>query len=162
MTFAKLSGSLLARKDTQAAPTLADLVSVPPAATPAPASSPPAADDEASKLLAEHLKALKLPAFLGTYQRLAAQAAAEGLDHSQYLLRLAEAELLERQRRLIERRIKAARFPASKELQSFDFAVVPSLDQSLARQLGECGFIERRENVIVVGNSGTGKTHIAI
>src|ERR1700694_5885758 len=79
-------------------------------------------------LLAHHLKALKLPTFLRESDKLARQCAAEGLDHIRFLLRLAELELIERERRMVERRIKEARFPAVKSLDSFDFAAIPSLN----------------------------------
>jgi hypothetical protein len=77
--------------------------------------------DTPQLLLAHHLKALKLPTFLREYDKLAQQCAAEGVDHTRYLLRLAELELIERERRTVERRIKEARFPAVKSLDSFDF-----------------------------------------
>jgi DNA replication protein DnaC len=113
-------------------------------------------------LLAHHLKALKLPTFLREYDKLARHCAAEGVDHTGYLLRLSELELLERERRLIERRIRQARFPAVKSLDSFDFGVMPSLNKMLVLDLARCAYIERRENVIALGNSGTGKTHVAL
>lgn len=113
-------------------------------------------------LLGHHLKALKLPTFLREYDKLARQCAAEGVDHTGYLLRLSELELLERERRMIERRIRQARFPAVKSLDSFDFGVMPSLNKMLVLELSRCSYIERRENVIALGNSGTGKTHIAL
>jgi DNA replication protein DnaC len=153
MAYAKLSGALLVRKDAP----IAQIVSVPRIA-PAPV---PAAG-EAVTLLAQHLKALKLPTFLGEYDKVARQCAAEGLDHSAYLLRLVELELGERERRMVERRIKEARFPAVKSLDSFDFAAVPRLDKSLVLELARCEYLARRENFIVVGNSGTGKTHLAL
>ena len=65
-------------------------------------------------LLAHHLKTLKLPTFLREYEKLARQCAAEGLDHVRFLARLVELELIDRERRMIERRIKAARFPAAR------------------------------------------------
>jgi DNA replication protein DnaC len=113
-------------------------------------------------LLGHHLKALKLPSFLREYDKLARQCAAEGVDHTGYLLRLAELELLERERRLVERRIRQARFPATKSLDSFDFAAIPALNKLLVLELARCGYIERRENVIALGPSGTGKTHVAL
>jgi DNA replication protein DnaC len=113
-------------------------------------------------LLAHHLKALKLPTFLREYDKLAQQCAAEGVDHPRYLLRLAELELIERERRMIERRIKEARFPTVKSLDSFDFTAIPSLNKILVLELARCEYITRRENIIAVGNSGTGKTHIAL
>lgn len=113
-------------------------------------------------LLAHHLKALKLPTFLREYDKLARQCAAEGVDHTRYLLRLSELELLDRERRLIERRIQAARFSAVKSLDSFDFAAIPVLNKMLVLELARCEYIERRENVIALGPSGTGKTHVAL
>ncbi|HET6467929.1 MAG TPA: IS21-like element helper ATPase IstB, partial [Geminicoccaceae bacterium] len=113
-------------------------------------------------LLGHHLKALKLPTFLREYDKLARQCAAEGVDHTGYLLRLAELELLDRERRLVERRIRQARFPAVKGLESFDFAAIPSLNKLLVLELARCEYIERRENVIALGPSGTGKTHVAL
>ena len=60
------------------------------------------------------------------------------------------------------RRIKAARFPAVKSIDTFDFPAIPSVNRQLVTQLARCEYIERRENVIAIGNSGTGKTHIAL
>ena len=118
--------------------------------------------DTPQLLLAHHLKALKLPTFLREYDKLARQCAAEGVDHSRYLLRLAELELIERERRMVERRIKEARFPAVKSLDSFDFLALPSLNKMLVLELARSDYVERRENIIAVGNSGTGKSHIAL
>ena len=118
--------------------------------------------DTPQLLLAHHLKVLRLPTFLREYDKLAQQCAAEGVDHPRYLLRLAELELIERERRMIERRIKEARFPTVKSLDSFDFTAIPSLNKALVLELARCEYIERRENVIAVGNSGTGKSHIAL
>jgi DNA replication protein DnaC len=113
-------------------------------------------------LLAHHLKALKLPSFLREYDKLARQCAADGVDHVRYLQRLAELELIDRERRMVERRIREARFPAVKSLDSFDFAAIPSLNKTLVLELARGEYIARRENVIAVGNRGTGKTHIAL
>ncbi len=118
--------------------------------------------DTPQLLLAHHLKALKLPTFLREYDKLAQQCAAEGADHPRYLLRLAELELIDRERRMVERRIKEARFPTVKSLDSFDFTAIPSLNKTLVLELARCEYLARRENVIAVGNSGTGKTHIAL
>jgi DNA replication protein DnaC len=79
-----------------------------------------------------------------------------------YLLRLAELELIDRERRMVERRIKAAKFPTVKSLDSFDFAVLPSLNKALVMELARSEYVERRENIIAVGNSGTGKSHIGL
>ena len=113
-------------------------------------------------LLEHHLKELKLPTFLREYRKLATQCAAEGADHPDYLLRLAELELIDRHQRMVQRRIRAARFPATKSLDTFGFLAIPSLNKPLVMQLARCEYIERSENVIAIGNSGTGKTHVAL
>jgi DNA replication protein DnaC len=118
--------------------------------------------DAPELLLAHHLKALKLPTFLREHDKLARQCAAEGVDHVRYLLRLAELELIERERRMVERRIREARFPVVKSLDSFDFLAMPSLNKALVLDLARGSYIEQRENVIALGNSGTGKSHIAL
>ena len=118
--------------------------------------------DTPQVLLAHHLKALKLPTFLREYDKLARQCAADGVDHPRYLLRLAELELIERERRTVERRIKEARFPAVKSLDSFDFTAIPSLNKTLVLELARSEYVSRRENIVAVGNSGTGKSHIAL
>ncbi|MBB6181899.1 IS21-like element helper ATPase IstB [Pseudorhizobium flavum] len=113
-------------------------------------------------LLSHYLKTLKLPTFQREYQKLARLCATEGVDHIEYLFRLAEREMIERDRRKVERRIKAARFPVIKSLDSFDFAAIPKLNKMQVLELARCEWIERRENVIALGPSGTGKTHVAL
>ena len=118
--------------------------------------------NQSTLLLEHHLKELKLPTFLREYRKLAAQCAAEGADHPDYLLRLSEFELIDRHQRMVERRIRAARFSAVKSLDTFDFLAIPSVNKPLVMQLARCEYIERRENVIAIGNSGTGQTHLAL
>ena len=113
-------------------------------------------------LLEHHLKELKLPTFLRDYDKLAGQCAAEGTDHPDYLLRLSELELIDRHHRMVDRRIKSARFPTTKSLDTFDFLSMPSLNKALVMELARCEYIDRNQNVIALGNSGTGKTHIAL
>ena len=113
-------------------------------------------------LLEHHLKELRLPTFLREYRKLAAQCAAEGTDHPDYLLRLSELELIDRHQRMVERRIRAAHFLAVKSLDTFDFLSIPSVNKALVMELARCEYVEHRENVIAVGNSGTGKTHVAL
>jgi DNA replication protein DnaC len=118
--------------------------------------------DTPQVLLGHYLKTLKLPTFLREYPKVARQCATEGAHYERFLLRLCEQELIDRQRRRVERRIKQARFPTVKSLDSFDFTVLPSLNKKRVIELARCEYIERRENVIALGNSGTGKTHIAM
>ena len=118
--------------------------------------------DQSTLLLEHHLKELKLPTFLREYGKLAAQCAAEGVSHPDYLLRLAEVELTDRHQRMVQRRIRAARFPATKGLDTFDFSAILSVNQPLVTQLARCEYVEHHENVIAIGNSGTGKTHVAL
>src|SRR4030095_5514499 len=79
------------------------------------------------------------------YEKLAAEAAREGLDHVRFLLRLAELELIDRERRMVERRIRAARFPAVKSFATFDFSAIPSLNKPLVLELARCESIRPRE-----------------
>ena len=113
-------------------------------------------------LLDHYLKTLRLPTFLREYDKVAQLCAAEGVDYPRYLLRLSEQELLDRERRATERRIKQARFQVVKSLDSFDFLSLPSLNKALVLELARSEFIDRKENVLALGNSGTGKTHIAL
>jgi DNA replication protein DnaC len=126
------------------------------------ASAPVASPVPPQVLLAHHLRQLKLPTFLREYEKLAAEAAREGLDHVRFLLRLAELELIDRERRMVERRIRAARFPAVKSFDTFDFATIPSLNKPLVLELARCEFVVARENIIALSNSGTGKTHACL
>jgi len=122
----------------------------------------PAGADTPQVLLEHHLKSLRLPTFLREYDKVARQCAQESVDHPRYLLRLSELELLERERRATERRIHQARFPVVKSLDSFQFQAIPSLNKSLVLELARCEFLSRRENLLLLGNSGTGKTHVAL
>ena len=122
----------------------------------------PQTADTPQLLLEHHLKQLRLPTFLREYDKVARQCAVEQADYPGYLLRMAELELLERERRAIERRIRQARFPVVKTLDSFDFLTIPSLNKTMVLELARCEFLARRENVLLLGNSGTGKTHIAL
>jgi len=116
---------------------------------------------ESTLLLAHHLKQLKLPTMLREYAALAAACTKEKADYATYLLRLTERELIDRERRAAERRLKAARFPVLKTIDSFDFKAQPSINEPLLRELLRGEYIDRRENVLLLGNSGTGKTHLA-
>jgi DNA replication protein DnaC len=119
-------------------------------------------DDTPQVLLEHHLKQLRLPTFLREYDKVARQCAAESADYPRYLLRLAEMELLDRERRATERRIHQARFPVVKSLDTFEFMALPSVNKALVLELARCEFLLRRENVLLLGNSGTGKTHLVL
>ena len=104
-------------------------------------------------LLDAHLKALHLPTFLREYDKVARHCAQEGLDCPRYLFRLCELELLDREQRAIERRIKAAKFPVLKSLETFEFRAIPSLNKRLVLELTRSEYLDRRENVLALGNS---------
>ena len=110
-------------------------------------------------LLANHLKALKLPTFAREYEKVAMESAQDRADYPRYLLRLCELERIDRERRNVERRIRLARFAQIKSLDTFDFAAQPSLNKALVLELARCEWIEKRHNCIALGPSGTGKTH---
>jgi len=112
-------------------------------------------------LLKHHLKALKLPTILSECEKVAARCAADNADHLSYLLRLCELELIEREQKAAQRRLKAARFPTAKLLDEFDFSARPSVNKPLVLDLVRGDYLTRRENILLVGPSGTGKTHLA-
>jgi DNA replication protein DnaC len=118
--------------------------------------------DAPQVLLEHHLKQLRLPTVLREYGKVAEQCAKEGVDFQRFLLRLVELELMDRERRATERRIHAAKFPVTKSLDTFDFLAMPSLNKKLVLELARCEWIGRRENALALGNSGTGKTHMAL
>ena len=112
-------------------------------------------------LLEHYLKKLRLPTMLREYDSLAAVCRGDRSDYPTYLLRLVERELLDRERKAAERRVKEARFPVVKTLDTFDFGTQPSINESLVRELMGGEYIDNRENILLIGNSGTGKTHLA-
>jgi DNA replication protein DnaC len=124
--------------------------------------SHPESIDTPQVLLEHHLKALRLPTMLREYDKVAQQCAAEDVDYPRFLLRITELELLDRERRATERRVRQAKFPVLKSLDSFDFLAIPSLNKAMVLELARSEFIVRRENALLLGNSGTGKTHIAL
>src|SRR6202035_1296162 len=113
-------------------------------------------------LLGNHLKALKLPTFAREYEKVAMESAQDRADYPRYLLRLCELERIDRERRNVERRIRLARFPQTKSFDTFDFAAQPSLNKALVLELTRCEWIDRRQNFLALGPSGTGKTHTAL
>jgi DNA replication protein DnaC len=118
-------------------------------------------ETKSTVLLKHHLKALKLPTFHGECEKVAARCATENVDHLGFLLQLSELELITREKRAAERRLKAARFPNHKTLEDFKFEAQPSLNRVLIGELLRGEYIDKRESVIFVGNPGTGKSHLA-
>ena len=102
-----------------------------------------------------------MPVFERDCEEAAFRCAKENIDHLGFLLQLAERELLDREARAAERRLKAARFPSLKTLESFDFKAQPSLNKMLVNQLMRGEYIIHRESIILIGQPGTGKTHLA-
>jgi len=72
-------------------------------------------------------------------------------------MQITKLELLDR-----ERRIRQAKFPVVKSLDNFDFLAIPALNKTLVLELTRCEYLARKENILLLGNSGTGKTHIAL
>jgi len=103
-----------------------------------------------------------MPTVGQNYRELARQAESEHMSYEEYLFNLLEREVMKREENQVKRLINQARFPLKKTLDSFDFDQIPSLSQSKVLTLSRCQFIRDRENVVLAGNSGTGKTHLAI
>jgi DNA replication protein DnaC len=118
-------------------------------------------ETKSTVLLKHHLKALKLPTMTAECEKVAARCARENVDHLGFLLQLCELELLERERRAAARRLKAAKLPTPKVLDTFDFTAASSVNKPPILDLMKCEYIEKRENVILIGGSGSGKTHLA-
>ncbi len=112
-------------------------------------------------LLETHLKKLRLPNILKQYRKLASQAAEGNLTHEQFLQLLIEQEVLTREQNALKQRVRQARFPGEKTLSDFDFTAIPKLNKPLILKLGQGEYLEKAQNIVLLGNSGTGKTHLA-
>jgi len=112
-------------------------------------------------LLNHYLKQLRLPTMLREYQTTAQTCSKDNKAHITYLLQLVERETFEREQRAAERRIKSAKFPVIKTLDTFDFAAQPGINKVLVRDLMRGEYLEQHENILFLGNPGTGKTHLA-
>ncbi|HEX7621834.1 MAG TPA: IS21-like element helper ATPase IstB, partial [Anaerolineales bacterium] len=117
---------------------------------------------ETNQLLEEYLHHLRLPTFVKNYRLFAADAAQNNLDYPRYLLALAEQEISRREANLLQKRLKAAHFPLSKEMADFDFSAVPALNKAQVLDLARGEYIQKRETIVFIGNPGLGKTHLAI
>lgn len=113
-------------------------------------------------LLETYLKRLKMPQAAKTYESLAREAADNNLSYEEYLLGVLEQEVQQREYNRIQRGIRQAGFPVIKTLENFDFKAIPSLNKPKVLKLMQGEYIRNKENIILVGNSGVGKTHIAI
>jgi DNA replication protein DnaC len=116
---------------------------------------------DTNQLLEAYLKELHLPTFLRNYHKFAEDAGQANLDYSRYLLSLTEQEVLQREQNRQARLIKEARLPVLKELADFDFTCVPSVSKQQVLELAQGSYIRRAEPIVMVGNPGLGKTHLA-
>lgn len=112
-------------------------------------------------LLETHLRDLRLSRFVASYQSLAQEAARDNLSYERYLLALVQEEVAHRHAGRIERAIVEARFPVLKDLADFDWSCVPSVPKARILELSAGGYIESHEPVILIGNPGLGKSHVA-
>ncbi len=111
-------------------------------------------------VLESYLKKLYLSTFIQNHEPYAADAAQNNQSYARFLLALAEQEVQEREARRRQRRLKEAKIPVVKDLSSFDFSVIPQLNQQQIRQLVTGDYIDKAEPIILIGNPGLGKTHI--
>jgi DNA replication protein DnaC len=109
----------------------------------------------------EYAKQLRLPTLGGQFVRLAEEAIKDKQSHLSYLEALLRAETEEREQHAIARRIQEARFPKVKTLEEFEFPIAPHIPVALLRKLAEGEYLARSEPVILLGEAGTGKTHLA-
>jgi len=109
-----------------------------------------------------YLDTLKLKSMRDNYQKEAEEGLKAGTSYEKFLYRLSEQEVLSRLNRQVQMRIKKAQFPSLKTLDSFDFQVLPTLNKKKVMDLMEMSYIDKAENILALGNSGTGKTHLAI
>src|SRR5947209_1700636 len=112
-------------------------------------------------LLETYLRALRLTTFAQNYQVFAQDAARTNLSFERYLFGLCEAEMLQREANRVERAIGNAKFPVMKELDSFDFSAVQGISQPRVVELAQGSYLAKKESIILVGNPGLGKTHVA-
>jgi DNA replication protein DnaC len=123
--------------------------------------SSPGGNPTNGHLLDSYLKELRLPTFLEHWRSFSEDAAQSNLNYERFLLALAQQEVTQREQNRKERRIKAARFPAMKELADFHFSAIPSLSKAKVLQLAQGGYIQKAEPILMLGNPGLGKTHLA-
>jgi DNA replication protein DnaC len=118
--------------------------------------------DTNAMLLKSNLKQLRLPTISAEFQALAREAAAANEDYDRYLLRLTELEVAARQSNALKARIKQAGFPVDRDFDTYDFSAMPELNKQKVLEMARGEWIEQRFNCVFVGQTGTGKTHLAI
>lgn len=119
-------------------------------------------DEDVKRMLDGALKRLKLPTMLREYEECARQAREGGEGHEEFLLSVVSREVERRDANQLQRRLQEARLPYMKTLEKSDLRKWPSFDVTEVRDLARCEWIRRRENLVIVGRQGTGKTHAAI
>ena len=108
-----------------------------------------------------YAKQLRLPTLGGQFARLAEEAIKEKQSHVSYLEALLAAELEEREHNTVTRRLQEAHLPKLKTLEEFEFQTAPHISAALIRNLAEGGYLQRSEPIVLLGETGTGKTHLA-
>jgi len=114
-----------------------------------------------NSLLESYLRQLKLPTFAQNYAAFAQDAARTDLSCERYLLALCEVEISQRDANRVERCIAQARFPVLKELSQFDWSSVQGVSKTRVFELAQGGYITHAEPILMIGNPGLGKTHVA-
>lgn len=109
----------------------------------------------------QYCKAVRVPVIAGNFVTLAEQAVKKNHSHIRYLEALLAMECEERDRHAIQNRIREAQLPRMKTLEEFDFAHAPQIPATKIRELADGGYIERSEPVVLIGECGTGKSHLA-
>jgi DNA replication protein DnaC len=117
---------------------------------------------ERNPLLDSYLRQLRLPTFAKLYPQFAADAARNNHDTVRFLLALAEQEVNQRQLNMLQQRLKNAHFPVIKELADFDFSCLPMLNKAQILDLARGKYIQQKQGLILIGNPGLGKTHLAL
>ena len=112
-------------------------------------------------LLIENLKSLKLSTMISNLASHLRQAKQDKLEYEEFLLNLTEAEVQVRKENGCKRRLRDAKFPLIKPLETFDFGAAPQLDARLIKELSGCEYVDKSRNIIFLGKSGTGKSHLA-
>ena len=114
-----------------------------------------------NSLLESYLRQLKLPTFAQNYTTFAQDAARTGQSCERYLLALTEAEMAQRDANRVERCISQAKLPVLKELSQFDWSCVQGISKTRVFELAQGGYITHSEPILMIGNPGLGKTHVA-